>query len=158
MNEEIPFNREEYYGLQFRWYGFDNSNRIAQFLSGDLPIPKQLFSDELKYRELAKYFSDFNKTTNSNLIDTFARMKAKGNGDFQSSLQTAEKGLYAFHEFNIFDEGKIIEGYYLVATPEIPLTMAELPIEIQKLIEPYYFPMSFSKTRTINVTQFFQCD
>jgi hypothetical protein len=154
----LVFKRDEYYGFAFRWYGFDKFGNIAQFRSGYLPVPKLIFSDESAYNKISQYFSELPKTTDAVLVEMFAKMKAKGNGDFIGSLGVAQKGLYAISEVDTLDNGKRIDGYYLVAYPEQTINVVELPIDIRELIEPYYFPIDFSEIEKIDTTTFFECD
>lgn len=50
------FRRDTWYGLIFRWYGVDKNDCIAIFETGELPIPKDVFSNEDNYRELGLFF------------------------------------------------------------------------------------------------------
>lgn len=159
-SEKPPeFRREAWYGLMFRWYGVDKIGNITIFESGELPIPQKIFTDESAYRELDIFFRNLPQITVANTIDELKREKnAAGNPiDFTNWIYEASKGLFFFDEIDSIGIWHIY-GYHLIVTPEIKIHFNSLPVRIQKLLEPFRFPIIFSDTKEIEVRNYFACD
>lgn len=169
INDPPEFNRIAWYGLIFRWYGIDKNGDIAIFETGELPIPKNIFTDKNAYRELDSFFRQLPKITSATVVTELLEIK-KANGDsidYSDYLSESGKGLFFIDEIDTyinkkrtfgFVEQEIWYGYYVKTVPNNKLNVKNLPEKIRNLLDPYYFPIEFSSIKKIDVTKFLDCE
>ena len=163
------FRRDAWYGSIFRWYGVDRNGCIAIFETGELPIPKDVFSNEDNYRELDLFFRQLPQITTAQITEK-VKILRKVNGDcidYTDCLNESSRGLFFIEEKDTFIYQKksfgFIEredwyGYYLITIPEVKLTIQDLSERIRNLLEPYQFPIDFSEIEKIDITKYLICE
>lgn len=154
------FRRDAWYGLIFRWYGIDKLGDIAIFETGELPIPKAVFTNEVDYKELEMYFRQLPQITTSQITGKMSKLKTASGKTlgFSDDLSTSNCGLYFIDEVDTFLDQEYLYGYYLLAVPNKKLNINVLPEKIQHLLSPYQFPIVFSDIEKVDVTKYFNCD
>lgn len=163
------FRRDAWYGLIFRWYGVDAVGNIAVFQTGELPIPKAVFADEDAYRKLDLYFRGLPRVTKGKVAEKVKELRTVSGDeiDYSDYLAESAKGLFCIDEIDTYTHRKksfgYIEreewyGYYLTTIPENPLNIKDLPGEISRLLESYYFPLEFSDAVKVIVTKYLDCE
>lgn len=149
----MAFTREEFYGLDFDWYGVDADGSVAKFTTGHASIPKNIFSSEILYERIQNYFTSLPEITKSHLSPKFLNSKFAAQGDFSYAIKDTKKGLYVFDCFDY------TEDYYLVSIPERNITVSELPSDIQQALEQCTLrSVKFADIYIIRVMESLDCD
>ena len=65
------FQRKNYIGFDFTWYGVDNSGSIAQFVTGYAPIPEKVFFDKKEYELVDNHFNNLPDFTETHLSSKY---------------------------------------------------------------------------------------
>lgn len=161
-------------GCGFCWYGVDSEKNLAKFVCDESYIPEAFFQDVTKNQELFNFFQNLAKVTNARLPNVLRPVfrelaeRDRKNPILQlwNPLKEAQRGIYIFSEANDktwYDENLHKQfsknPYELLAIPEEPLKETSLPIEIQKLLEPYHFEnLLFADCQFLDVSKYFYCE
>ena len=146
-------------GTGFIWYGVDSVGNIAKFSGDDSYVPEAYFQDALANNMLQDYFKSLVKPT-SNGINSEINKVANGNKD--------NFGVFIFDEINDI-ELKKKRADYVYNYQRLPyqvefiankyLKVNDLPIEIQKLLEPYHFEnLKFIDCSFLDVSKYLYCE
>lgn len=156
----IEFKREAFYGLGIDWYAVDITGSLALIITDELPVPKQIFSNENNYKELKNFFQKLPKITTSTLPQRFSeiRNRTQGKVDFLGYLRESEKGIYVISEEIEIVRGERTAEHYLTAIPDKKLYLDNLPCRIKELLSPYHVSVRFSEIKKIDFTKFFSCE
>jgi hypothetical protein len=108
------------------WYALDRQSRIA-FLTtaGPGPIPLSVLSDRAEYTAVTEFFPALPAKARAEIMVTDPR-------NFGDWVKAAERGLYAF---DYERSGGRAEGYYMVARPNVPLGVDDLPGWVREWLE-----------------------
>lgn len=107
------------------WYAIDGHGHLAMFTSaGPGPIPRVVFRDLESHLMLVEYLHNLPLRGRAEVLVRYPCMD-----DFQGA---ARRGFFA-----IDYEGEFASGWYrLVARPETPLVLSELPSWVRQWLEP----------------------
>lgn len=149
-NDEIPFERNQFYGTNFDFFIVDSTNSIAKFNSGYYPIPKDVFRSKSEYLKVDTFMEKLPLICNSYLSP-----KYKGAAGYYSSyLLEAKKGLFSFEEQNNWTN-----IYDLFAIPSLELKVFDLPQEIRDFLNQFKIDnLRFREVKEINILEYFECD
>ena len=128
----------------FMWFAVDLNSHIAALTSaGFAAIPMVVFRSKTQYFSCLNYFESLPKKSEFTIHKSVYNL-------LTDWLEVASKGLFAYDWDNnsgCYEAGK---PYSLLASPNSPITLSELPIEIQEYLHPIRFEsLSFSKTKEI---------
>jgi hypothetical protein len=100
------------------WYAPDRHNSIAFFTTGGPgPIPRSVLRDRAEYTAVLEFFESMPAKAHADILVT----ESRNIGDWEKA---AERGLYSFDS----ERGKgRAEGYYMVARPDVPVHVDDLP-------------------------------
>jgi hypothetical protein len=152
----LPFmNEDEYFdsaaqGLRpypdFEWFTIDSKGHIA-FLSsaGFAAIPLVVFRSKPQYFYCANYLENLPVRCKISEHSPCAHV--------ESWFEAAQRGLFVYDyssktgEYSSYVEGK---PYRLIASPHLPLTLLELPREIQEWLQLIQFKrLDFTQTQEL---------
>lgn len=148
--------------IDIDWYRVDSEGYIANFSTGGGCgfLPKSIKLSD-RYLDFLPTF--FKKATPvqgngvvsarlmSHHIQPFCSEERK-DLFFESYLDAASKGLYAYH-FKGNGSGDEVFGYYTVASPSMPMHVSEVPPDIQKVLERTRFHGEFRTADTIRLNE-----
>lgn len=121
----------------FEWYALDRKGQIAILTSAGFgAIPLVVFRDKTMYYEVAAYFRSLPLRCDHKLL-------AKKSVDCSFWIEQAWSGLFGY-DWNVA-AGQYVPGapYELIAAPEKPLTVLELPTDLQLWISIIRFDAEF---------------
>jgi hypothetical protein len=132
------------------WYAFDPHGMIGHFTTAGMrPLPRTVKQDREAALQLIEYFSAKAPKTSPYLVRTEAEADSGGWANesarsryLKDFTQMAAVGLFSYDTPTSGSSTK----YFLVAFPERPLHIADLPSDIRSLVmkvkSPYPFPKS----------------
>jgi hypothetical protein len=147
----MPFQRSDFYGLDFAWFAVDETGAIAQFTTGFGPMPRQLFLDQTTYEAAADYLSRLESSCISSLTKAAMETQEQGQADYSLFREDAARGLYAY------GEGHYGPSHNLYAIPGAPLRLDALPNMVSRFLTQFRVGIRFADHETIDVTQHFEC-
>jgi hypothetical protein len=132
----------------FEWFAIDARGHIA-FLSsaGFAAIPIVVFRSKPEYFFCADYFEHLPVRCDISEHSPCAEV--------ESWVEAAQRGLFVYDYSSATDTygyGSYIAGkpYRLIASPQHPLTLPELPMEIQEWLQPIQFKrLDFTQTQEL---------
>jgi hypothetical protein len=129
--------------LDLDWFGVDPSGAIARFATGgrgffpDSVIASKeelmVLTDYFKYELCASCEAQISNNIDSQLKGRLPDKSSKSKQTYlRDYCNIAQKGLYSF---DLIDRPVRPTGYFLVARPELPIRIANLPTEIQIILK-----------------------
>jgi len=136
------------------WYASDASGHIAHFTSAGLRVlPASVKRSAETTLALIAFFESLPDRSLDVLLSARAEQelaqiteKAKIEWRLREFVRTARRGLFSFDTEML--HGK--SDYYLIAAPEQPLTVDELPYEIRSMLLHIAGPVAFASMTTID--------
>jgi hypothetical protein len=126
------------------WFGLDQQGSIGHFTTGGFgALPRSVASSKEDLESIYEYFRrlPLNATVpvvNPRAMAVLATKDDKAREKYlQDFLQMASRGLYSF---NYKPTGKRPSPYFLVAKPENPLHINDVPGEIQAVLRKTILP------------------
>jgi hypothetical protein len=120
----------------FEWYATDRNGHIASFTTAGFAIvPRKVFQSKEDYWRCVDYIRQL--PTRCNYLRSMVE-----NGDRSPWINEARRGLFAYDW--TCNAGQYVAGepYWLIASPELPLTLDEVPGEIRAWLEMVRFSSS----------------
>lgn len=134
----------------FEWYAVDCKGQVAFLTSAGFgEVPLIVFRDKSAYYEAAESFKSLPIRGGHVLF-------ARGSYDWSSWIKAACQGLFGY-DWSA-STGQYVPGqpYELMATPEKPLILADLPVHVQEWISPIRFEAEFGVVRELFPEQQFR--
>ena len=160
--EEMSFDRDSFYGVDFKWFAVDSTGAIAQFTTGHSPIPKKVFSDKESFDQANNFFENLPNRTKAKLTTKYEKYLTPSKVGFTSPLVEAKRGLFIFEEFSEIRNEKIYTTYNpeyeLYAFPLKKLNIHDLTPEIQMFLSSFVIDIEFSQNSIIDVRNYFECE
>lgn len=146
---------DEELSLDWDWFACDENGHIGHFTTaGFRSLPSSVKNDREAVIELTKHLLERNETSKFSLSATIeaGRFKDKAAQEryLRSFVAAARRGLFSYDTELI--RGRAAE-YYLVARPDTPLTIGELPADIRTLLTKTQATVSFHNTQRITEAQ-----
>ena len=127
----------------FEWYAVDRKGQLAFLTSAGFgPIPMLVFRSKEVYYQAASYFQSLPVRCGHVLL-------ASGPYDRSSWINFAERGLYGY-DWSA-PAGQYVSGYpyKIMASPKNPLTLPDLPADVQSWVALIHFDLEFNETEEI---------
>ncbi|MEJ2611955.1 MAG: hypothetical protein P8179_18255 [Candidatus Thiodiazotropha sp.] len=137
----MSFRREDFFGLDFSWFCYDNLGMIGEFITGYGFIPNHIFNDETSYNHMLEYFYRLPCTSNSELSSAIKKRAKRSHGDFTIFLKKSRTGLF------VYDYKGHYGPYERISIPSKPLLIEQVPDNIKKTLVKA--PATFSGDETI---------
>ena len=121
----------------FEWYAVDSGGQVAFLTSAGFgPIPLLVFRDKAAYFAAAQYFESLP-------VRCGHALHARRPHEWSSWTEAANRGLFAYDW--TATAGQYVPGhpYELMARPDRPLLLAELPEAVQNWLAPIRFGGEF---------------
>lgn len=151
--KELPLEERSYpSGLDCVWIGSDRDGRVGAFVTGgEGPIPASaLLSRCFPVEDIETRLVELPLVGSATL-----RIQMKKPDDF---LALAERGLFAYDWTDVHrTKSGLLHAYELIAAPERPVSIGELPREIAVLLGGIVMKISFPQEIFIDVTKHFEC-
>jgi hypothetical protein len=138
-NMEIPFDKQA--GTDFDWFGVDEGGLIGHFTTaGFKQLPPSCASNAEDLKHVTNYFDKIAPVRGSHVVDKKSLTAALQRGwtgeeneqrYLGSFVSMADKGLFSFDIESYLRPGIV---YFRVASPDMPLTISDLPEDIRKII------------------------
>lgn len=133
----------------FEWFAVDCDGFIAFLTSAGLgPIPRLVFRSRPQYDALQQWFTGA-PPRDGHVLHSAAKMVVADDW-----ISMARKGLFAY-DWNCKKGQYVKSPYHRIASPEKPLTVAELPIPIKAAVEHIRFEASFKECNDFLVENYF---
>lgn len=154
MNSDDEYFESAAKGLRpfsdFEWFAVDRDGFIAFLTSAGLgPIPTIVFKSKPDYFALQHWFND--APFRGEYVVHPPAKKMPRPDDF---LSMARKGLFAY-DWDCSKGQYLRWPYHLIASPERPLLIHELPDSAKATIEQIRFDVSFRESSALEVENFF---
>jgi hypothetical protein len=120
--------------LDIDWFFTDN-NKIGFVASAGGRLPKSVAKSKDNIELLSNYFRGLSPTTDIKVnpkLKEFMPHRDINENYLSDFIYMAERGLYSFDKISLNNFND--DGYYLVASPVVGLTINDLPIEISNII------------------------
>jgi hypothetical protein len=154
----MPFERSQFDGLSFDWYGVDETDSIAVFTAGFAAIPSNVFSSENDYKKTKHYFDNLSSICDSDLsakAQSEVNWADKNEDGFKIFRDISSKGIYSFWEAAYKGDEY---SYELIALPKVELKMNDQPDDVQNFLKRFRFTnVKFKNTEEIIVPKYFEC-
>jgi hypothetical protein len=121
----------------FEWYAVDHKGHVAFLTSAGFgAIPMAVFRDKEMYYKAAEYFRSLPLRCGHVLA-------ASGSYDWSSWTRVADQGLFGY-DWNT-SAGQYVPGcpYKLMAAPETPITLSDLPANVRDWVSQTGFDQEF---------------
>ena len=137
------------------WFAPDKEGAIGHFTTGGFGVlPRSVASSKEDLERVSKYFNSLPPNRGAPILSAKAKEiiatkdeKAR-TAYLQDYLKAASRGLYSFNYQHI---GRRPAPYFLVAIPERPLYVTDLPLDIQEVLKRTILPNVFSAQPTVAV-------
>ena len=142
---------EEEFTRDWDWYACDVDGHLGHFASAGLrALPHSVKMDRDTAERLARYFFDEAQDRTGYTVRPEAEADAGGwqkpgarERFLKSFIEMARKGAFSYNTQMLHGRAA---SYYLVAKPEIPLFVTDLPHEIADVVRRTRAPFSFATT------------
>jgi hypothetical protein len=127
----------------FEWYAIDRKGQLALLTSAGFgPVPMLVFRSKGAYYRAADYFRSLPVRGGHVLL-------ASGPYDWSSCTKAAERGLFVY-DWNAA-AGQYVPAYpyKIMARPEDPLTLSDLPADLQSWVSLVRFDIEFDTTNEV---------
>jgi hypothetical protein len=128
----------------FEWYAVDRKRQLAFLTSAGFgPVPVLVFRSKVAYYRAADYFRSLPVRCGHVLF-------ASGPHDRSSWIKAAEQGLYGY-DWNA-PASQYVPGYpyKIMASPKNPLTLPDLPADMQSWISLIHFDVEFDVAKELS--------
>ncbi|QDA61007.1 hypothetical protein [Hymenobacter jejuensis] len=122
------------------WFATDSNGCILHVASGGGILPESVATSQEALLELHQYFLTLPEADSPVVTEAEARADE---GSYQGFARYARRGLFSFTKTRLHDRADT--RYYLVARPQRPLTVAELPKDIATLLRRTQLPSSVAQ-------------
>ena len=148
MSDSTTIDETEEYGRDWDWFAVDREGFVGHFTSGGVRrLPNSVRQDRERVEFLDHYFSEEAPAIGGwfpapNVEDEVGPFKdeAARRWFFESFAEVACCGAYSYNTELRPGKG---EDYYLVAMPQQPLKLEEVPEAVQHLLIQTLAPLSF---------------
>jgi hypothetical protein len=147
-------NTSEELAQDWDWYACDQEGHVGHFTTAGLrTLPRAVKKDREGTEHLTQYF--FNEAQDRGGYSVRPGAEADAGGWQQpgsrerflkSFVEMARKGAFSYNTEMVHGRGA---KYYLVAKPERPLRIADLPPAIREMVSRVRMPISFAATEYI---------
>jgi hypothetical protein len=149
----MEINTEEMFSTDWDWFAVDQEGRLAHFASGGYRnLPKTVRSSKEDLDLLLEYFSGLEVRVRP-LVEQHFNEKVAPDGaqlDWSSFIEMAGRGLYSYDtEMTPGATG----NYLLVVRPPMPLTLGQLPPDIQSILRRTTLAVDFSRSFRISESE-----
>jgi hypothetical protein len=138
--------------LDFGWIAADCEGRVGVFVTGGRgPVPRiALLPGRSRVEEIESLLDGLPSFTTAKAI-----VQLKRPDDF---VEAARRGLFAYDWTDVHrSEREALGSYELIAAPDQPISVTDLPKEIADLLEGIVLEVSFAQERLIDVTKHLEC-
>jgi len=148
MNE---ITTSEEFTRDWDWYACDQEGHIGHFTTAGLRcLPKAVKEDRAAAERVVNFFLNDASETGNFIVRPGVETDAGGwdkpgarDRYLKSFAEMARKGMFSYNTQMIHGSRG---GYYLVAIPEHPMHIADLPLEIARLVRRVRAPLLFANT------------
>jgi len=169
VNKEKWQARWEIYAAEkdgFIWYGVDSEGNLAEFGSETAYVPEAYFQSVHNNNLLLEFFENLPEITTGNLPENLRKEIQPAPEKVSRWTKYSNRGIFIFDEpgdFYWYNSTKRYEydknPYELMSAPNDYLKCNDLPIHIQKLLEPYHFEnLKFEDCQFLDVSKYFYCE
>jgi hypothetical protein len=149
---EIP--TDEAFTMDWDWFAADEDGRVGHFTTAGMrPLPESLRGSRETLDLLSEYFEK-RAAIRGGAVLTPGLEKERGAFNrpinWSSFLEMAVRGLYSYNTELIYGPEA---HYYLVAKPDRPISVHDLPVEIRGALERTILPISFAVAARIPESQ-----
>jgi hypothetical protein len=129
----------------------DRDGRVGAFVTaGEAPIPAAVLdAARVSVLEIEERVMTLDPATSARLLVSLPRPD-----DF---VEFARRGLFAYDWTDVHRTSGSIRAYELIAAPESPITIKELPAELVDLIAGVILPVSFADNAPVDVAKWTRC-
>jgi hypothetical protein len=132
----------------FDWYAVEANGYLVQFASGGGPLPASVASSLEALQQLHAYFLALPIQATPVRLTQLAADIVDVERYVKSFVNYAQRGLFSFDKTDLAHRNNMM--YHLVAYPEAPLSLAELPTEIAALASRTRLPFPIVGVSTID--------
>ncbi|MBD2714742.1 hypothetical protein KBK19_06830 [Microvirga sp. STR05] len=127
------------------YFATDTEGHILHVASGGGVLPASVAASEEALLELHQYFLTLPESTAADLVTGLPTGL-----NYESFIRYARRGLFSFDKTNLHNHQD--PHYYLMARPQHPLTVAELPPHIAKLLRRTQLPGMVAQLTTLDAS------
>jgi hypothetical protein len=134
--------------IDWDWYACDLRGCIGHFTSAGLRLlPRTVKADRDRAEKLIRFFTGLDRASAYVVRDGVEadaggwESSARREQYLKSFVATGSRGLFSYDTQMLHSRSA---SYYLVVRPERPLTIDELPLEVQSLIQITRMPLVFA--------------
>lgn len=138
--------------LDCGWIAADREGRVGVFVTGGRgPVPRvALLPERPPVEEIEFFLGALPSFTTARVV-----VQLKRPDDF---VESAERGFFAYDWTDVHRaEREALGSYELIAAPDKPISIKELPKEITDLLQGIVLDVSFTQERLIDVTKYLEC-
>ena len=152
----VEIAKDEEFTRDWDWYAFDDEGNIGHFTTAGLrALPKAVKHDKEAAERLARYFFEEASDSGGYSVRDGAEADAGGwqrqgaERYLKDFAKMGSKGIFSYNtEMRHGHGGK----YYLVAKPECPLRVTDLPPDIKAMVSRIHAPLSFETAEYVSET------
>lgn len=131
-------------GSDFEWYAIDCKGQLALLTTAGFgPVPALVFQSKEAYYRAADYF-------HSLPIRCGHVLYASGPYDWSSWIKAAEQGLYGYDWDAASSQYVPGHPYKIITSPKTPITLLDLPAEVQSWVSLIRFDVDFNAVKEIS--------
>ena len=150
----MEISEDDVYGMDWDWFASDRDGHVAHFTTAGMrPLPESVRSSREQLEQLSSYFTDRAPIRGSALLTPgLDRRRGAFNKPVNWScfLHMAARGLYSYNTELIHSADA---EYYLVATPDQPLALDDLPEGVRYAVRRTVLSISFATATRIAEAQ-----
>ena len=155
-------------GCGYLWYGIDSQGSLAEFSGESSYVPEVFFQDISNNKQLLNFFANLPENTTGRVPDVLRKDIKPSPEKVSKWSENLTQGIFSFYEPNDiywYDNSNLKRyeykktPYELMYIPNVCLKLKELPTEIQKLLQPYYFEnLKFEDCQFLDVSKHLHCE
>ncbi|HMF19985.1 MAG TPA: hypothetical protein VKE98_22455 [Gemmataceae bacterium] len=134
----------------FEWYAVDDKGQVALLTSAGFgAIPLQVFLDRDIYYSAREYFNSLPHRCGSKLF-------VNDSSNLSSWRDVVHRGLFSYDWSNSAGQYTPGKPYTLIAAPQKPITLFELPTSVAEYVSPIRFHVNFEEAMDLYPEQEFE--
>ncbi|MBH8558290.1 hypothetical protein [Hymenobacter negativus] len=116
----------------FDWFAVGADGYILHFASAGGVLPTSVAASKEELALIAEHFNRLPETLQADKVQVIASIKQEKGVRYDSFLHYARRGLFSFDKTRL--EARLDTFYQLIARPQHPLMLSDLPAEIAVIL------------------------